>query len=182
MVAVGEQLMAWTIKKLYDSGVRVSPSRKFAPSSGSRVVRAVIPYPKFNSVLFQLEHNGVTVQAQHAVNLWFSGIDIVTEQRDPRIYLVVPYQGNRYFVRKPDFYENPVRVRCSCPDFYFTFAYWDFLAGAIFGSKPRTYTRKTTNRAPRNPGHYPGFCKHVTNSVLLFQTNGWALTSHDIRR
>lgn len=162
-----------TVKQLWDSSVRVSPARRVPPSSGSRRIVAVIPYPKFKSVLFQLEHFGVTVPAQHAVNIWFSDTEVFDTKQDLRTHLVVTYKGQQFWVRKPDYYVNQVRVRCSCPDFYFTFAYWDWEKKVIFGPKPRPYTRKSVNGKPRNPGKFPGFCKHVMNSLLLLQTNNW---------
>jgi hypothetical protein len=58
-----------------------------------------------------------------------------------------------------------IRVRCSCSDFYWTFAYYNADAKALIGQRPANYTRKTNNpKLARNPGKHAGACKHV----LLF--------------
>lgn len=165
--------MPWTVKQLYNSTVQVSSSRKFYSSSKTRRIVRVIPYVGSKTVLFQLEHYGITVNAQHAVNLLFGGLEITEEGRSLDTHLKVPYKGRQYWVQKVDYDKSPVLVRCTCPDFYFTFAYWNWKAGAIFGPKPRPYKRKTKTRGPRNPSQHPGYCKHCYNSFLLFQTNSW---------
>lgn len=163
----------WTIKRLYDSGIRVSPSRRFTPSSGSRDLRKIIPYVGAHMALFQFESMGVTTEFLHQINLNFLGLEVTYDQRDIGTHLVVlDVTGRKVFIEKPDFYRTRCLVRCSCPDFYFTYGYWNYSQGALFGPRPRPYVRKS-NRGPRNPGHYPGLCKHLINCGLLMQTKEW---------
>jgi hypothetical protein len=63
---------------------------------------------------------------------------------------MVPIQLNR----------NNAEVRCTCLDFYFTFSKWNQSSKSLYGGPPQPYTPKT-DRAPRNPGHKPGLCKHL---------------------
>ena len=56
---------------------------------------------------------------------------------------------------------HPVRVRCSCEDFYFIASYWNWYHGALYGVRARTYQRKTRDLPERNPHHVPCMCKHV---------------------
>lgn len=162
-----------TVRQLYNSGIRVASTRRFPPSSKTRRIVGVVPYIGTKSILFQLEHYGITQAAQHAIYIMFSGLHITEDEQDTGYYLVIPHKDKKLFVQKPDYDKTKIRVRCSCLDFYHTYALWDYNSGCLFGTKPRPYKRKTTTRPPRNPNHYPGMCKHIYNSLLLFQTNEW---------
>lgn len=169
--------MPWPLKRLYDSAVRVSPSRRAYSSSGSREMESVIPYPKMKSVLFQFSSLGVTVAGTHNINIMFSGLNVTDKEMPLDDYLLINYRGKQFWVEKPDLITTPSTVRCSCADFYFTFGYWNWTARALFGPKPRPYKRKTFNRPPRNPGKHAGMCKHIFNALLLMQTSGWVRRS-----
>lgn len=125
------------------------------------------------SVLFQFTNQGLTVQALHQINLMFSGVRVETEPQPLDDFIKIVWRGAEYWVEKPNMLTTPIVIRCSCPDFYFTFAYWDWAARAIFGPKPKPYKRKTATRPSRNPGHHPGGCKHINNTLALMQTQGW---------
>lgn len=165
----------WTIRSLYRSTVKVSPSRRYYVNSKELRLVKIIPYAGMKSLLFHFEHMGLTQNALHQVFILFSRLENeVSEnpfEEDPS-YLTFEYDGMYYKFQKPNMSKTPVKVRCSCSDFYFTFAYWDFLRQALYGPKPRPYRRKTTNRKPRNPGKYPGFCKHVANSCIYLEKSG----------
>lgn len=58
--------------------------------------------------------------------------------------------------------QNYVRVRCSCKDFRFRFAWEDKAVQALYGGRPARYTRKPGSTRPEvNPQHIPGMCKHI---------------------
>lgn len=171
--------MAFTAKQLWESAKKVSVGRKLPSASGSRRAVRVVPYPQFGAVLFQFEHHGITQQAIHGVNLYFWKLEVTTEERPAISHLKIPYKGVFHYVEKPDLYTKPCRVRCTCFDYYFTFSYWNWLKGAQFGGKPRPYIRKTLHGKPRNPHKYPGFCKHVYNSIELMAVSGWTAVRHD---
>lgn len=164
--------MSWTAASLWTSTRKVSPSRSSYASSKSRQVTNVIPYVAQKSMLVQMEHQGMTESALHQVNMMFSGLDIRSTNPGSVLYNRVVYRGQEYWIEKPDMGKTPLVVRCSCHDFYFTFAYWNWMSKAIFGPKPRPY-RPKSHRPSRNPGHYPGMCKHLVNSLLLMQTMRW---------
>lgn len=172
-------MAGWTIRQLWNSTAKVKQWRKFNYSnSKSRRVVKVVPYVGTKMCLFQFEHYGITQNAQHAINLMFTGLEVTQEKRPTDFFLVVPFKGREYYVEKPDLGLHPCMIRCSCADFYFTFSYWNWRQGTAFGPKPRRYVRKTRTYPPRNPGHHPGFCKHVYNSLLLMQTMGWTNLKH----
>lgn len=60
--------------------------------------------------------------------------------------------------------DTNVKVRCSCLDFHYRFATWNFNDQSLVGPKPPPYT-KTSNRPPVNPSQSPGVCKHILKVV-----------------
>ena len=54
-----------------------------------------------------------------------------------------------------------VQVRCTCPDFYFRWWYWNNKNKVLSGPPMPPYVRKTTNYPEVNPLHIPGACKHL---------------------
>ncbi len=78
---------------------------------------------------------------------------------DKREVHMVPIQLNR----------NNCEVRCTCLDFYFTFSKWNQSDKSLYGEPPAPYIPKT-NRAPRNPQHKPGLCKHLIKVMQELKT------------
>jgi hypothetical protein len=164
----------WTVKGLLQSTAKLTKWRERGYSSSkSRHVVKVIPYAGTNLFVMQQEHFGLTVNAHHIVNLSFYDVKITYKEMPLDFFMVVPYKNRNWYIEKPDLSKTPFRCRCTCPDFYFRFAYWNWKNGAIFGPKPRQYVRKTRTRPRVNPNGYPGFCKHIHNGLLLMQSNNW---------
>lgn len=65
-----------------------------------------------------------------------------------------------------------VKVNCTCLDFHYRFAMWNFNDNALAGPKPPLYQRKTTNRPPANPMQVPGICKHLIKLTDTLKQNG----------
>lgn len=61
----------------------------------------------------------------------------------------------------PDLNNNPVRVSCSCPSYYFYSWYWNKVNGAHARGGLKPYVRKTEHLPERNPSHLPCLCKHL---------------------
>jgi hypothetical protein len=167
----------WTIKSLFQSGIRVSSSRVKTPSSPTIRLDRIIPFAGTNSVLYQLTLKGVTelndngYPVNHKVNLFFYGLDV--QRSETKGYLKVSDNTGDYWFEVPTANNSNVKVRCTCKDHYFTFGIWNFNQGAIFGNKPKPYTRKTPNpplgRGFRNINQFCGICKHGTNSTKYLQ-------------
>lgn len=82
--------------------------------------------------------------------------------------------GGLIYIEEPTVDHN-VQIRCSCPDFYFMWAYADKLQKSLTGPlKP--YVRKTPpppiGRAHRNPTKTPGLCKHLAALVSIMIKQG----------
>lgn len=54
-----------------------------------------------------------------------------------------------------------VQVRCSCPDFYYRWWYWNNKNKVLTGPPMPPYVRKTAHYPEVNPLHIPGACKHI---------------------
>jgi len=187
-VILGEANKGWTSVDLFASGTNVSPGRKKPKPSGLRTLKNLVPYVGTKSVLFQFLHVGVTLpHMSYQTDLMFSDVEFSHDRNQVNMseWVEIVYKNNRVFMRKIDLRKNRIKVRCACPDFYFTFAYWDFKKGALFGSQPKRYVRKTIwnptappghrGYPPRNPGEHPGMCKHIANSIELAQQNNWII-------
>jgi hypothetical protein len=172
---------SWTPVTLFQSGVRVNPKTRHTPKpSGNIILKNVVPYVGMKSLLLQFLHKGISLPMMYQVDLFFSGVEFfqtpeeATEARVSSNDLVkVQYKELKTHLRKIRIDTNLVRYRCSCPDCYFTYAWWAFRDGALFGPRPKPYIRKTTWAPKRNPGEYSGLCKHGSNSIVLAQKIGW---------
>ena len=185
---LGEANSGWNSLKLFRSGCQVSKGREHPKPSGMRSLKNVVPYVGTKAVLFQFLHIGVTLPwMTYQVDLMFSDVEYTHDanQSNEQEWVQIKYRDLSVYMKKIDLNKNRVRVRCACPDFYFTFAWQDFQQGALFGSKPKRYVRKTIwnptapvghrGYPPRNPNNYAGMCKHCANSIQLAQQNGWIL-------
>lgn len=64
------------------------------------------------------------------------------------------------------------KVRCTCLDFYYRFAEYNYGDDSLLGKKPPPYQRKTTTRPDANPTKTPGICKHVMAAILKLRDSG----------
>ena len=171
----------WTWDKLNRNSARLNPNvrgdnSRYTPKFE---MRGVIPYKGTKSCLITLAAYGVTQKTMHAVSILFEDVEILNEAPDSnkaRYYFKVEYKKETYWVKKFDKYRNPIRQRCSCRDYYFTWA-WDnyHIAHILYGPAPRPYQRKTSWMPPRNPNHIIGFCKHIHNAWAFLKLKGFTL-------
>lgn len=71
--------------------------------------------------------------------------------------------------------KNPVKLKCTCEDFNWSFSYWDKQEKVLFGRVPakvKNYKNQHV-RPSRNPGHLPGFCKHQLAFVKRLRQEGY---------
>ena len=80
--------------------------------------------------------------------------------------------GDEYHIQPILLTESNCKVSCSCMDFYWRFAMFNFSDDSLIGNKPPPYQRRTENRPPANPAKIPGVCKHIIKLVDKLKTNG----------
>lgn len=176
----------WT--KLVQNATRLNPKSRghnypYVPkweyqqfSSGpNRGKPTVIPYVGTNSLLIGLRAWGVTQASLHNVSLLFHDVEILTTNPNSSNYFQIAYDEKMYWIKKLDANRNPLTSRCSCKDFYFTFAWYLYNAHCLYGPKPKFYQRKTTWMPPRNPHGYVGCCKHITHAWKVLRDSGFTV-------
>ena len=136
-------------------------------------LESIVPYVGTKSLLIQATCHGLTQDGvKHIINVQFSGIDFREEPVENAEMKELEYKGEKYYYKKPTL-ENEVTVRCSCLDYYFTWAFPNKKAKALFGALPKKYIRKTTTYPARNPDQVPGICKHIYQLQSYLRNEGW---------
>lgn len=150
--------------------------RKFGRQAAKYPVYRVAKITPFGSeitksVSYKMVVNGETNNYQ--LNLQFFKVqysDSKTADMKP-----IDSEGSKLFYKVPSVRNNPVHIKCSCPDFRFRFEKELYDAGGLVGNW-RRYTRKTppppVGYPYANPKHLLGFCKHVWSALDYLRTKG----------
>lgn len=178
----------YTWAKLVQNAYRLNPKSRgpkypYSPkfevqifTSGPNKGQAtIIPYVGTKSLLIGLRAWGVTQASLHSVSLLFHDVEILTEDPKNMNYFPIQYNNQMYWCKKLDQRRNPLTSRCSCKDEFFTWAYYKYNAGCLYGTKPKMYVRKTTWMPPRNPNGLIGCCKHVYNAWAYLKGSGFTI-------
>jgi hypothetical protein len=95
---------------------------------------------------------------------------VVKSQSEPKGYsTIIAFSGVSDIGTPPNLDSTPIRVRCSCRDYYFTYEWYNKRSGALAGGPHSVYTRKTATRPERNPAHLPGMCKHLIRQIIVMR-------------
>jgi len=97
----------------------------------------------------------------YPMTVTFYGVEFQREKDPKHPLAVTPEVNERFYMEQASERDHPVQVRCQCPDFRFTWAWWDKNEKALSGRNFAKYTRKTKHMPERNPKHVPGLCKHL---------------------
>jgi len=80
--------------------------------------------------------------------------------------------GADHFIVPIDINTTDVKVNCTCLDFGFRFAIWNYNKDSLLGQKPEPYKKKPdSNRPPANPKQSPGVCKHLFKTFDELKTH-----------
>ena len=178
----------WTWDKLAKNATRLNPKSRgkrypYTPkfevqsytSGPNRNQKVIVPFVGTRSVMVSLRAWGVTQSSLHKVTLLFHECDIQKEDPHSENYFAISYNNEMYWIRKFDQFKNPLTARCTCADFFYTFAFYNYHNGhCLYGPAPRPYQKKT-NRPPRNPHGLVGICKHIYNAWAVLRNSGLTL-------
>jgi hypothetical protein len=116
------------------------------------------PVPQNKELIIKAESMGTSL---YQLTMVIHGVEY-SDKLSPKFPLTVSLgQGNYRFCSQIPVNGTKVQCRCSCPDFYFTWWYWDNKNKALAGPAMRPYVRKTASWPVRNPLSTPGVCKHL---------------------
>ena len=152
--------------------------RKGIPNIVNRFeIEMILPYVGTKTVLVKIKAWGETTHNIHNVTLLFNDCEILTGEQKVSLYdyFKIDYQGQTYYIKKFNKLRNPLPHRCTCQDYFFTWAWSASKYGnCLYGPPPRAYKRKTKNRPPRNPRGLIGFCKHLFHVWEFLRRKGLA--------
>lgn len=172
-----------TYNQLIANAVKVNVDRAVPATDQDIVLLDINPHFTTKVILFNKEIRG-TKKGVHQQQVFFKQLAVSrNEETDPNLWL--PFENEKsglaesmeaglVNVGKPSLSRSTVQVRCSCPDFQYTFAPYCAKSGALYGSPPPMYVKKT-DRPSRNPGGLPGVCKHLIVLGAFLADNGFVL-------
>jgi hypothetical protein len=100
-------------------------------------------------------------QKTYPMTITFFNVDYSLEKDGGHPLRVRPEIGSEAWMAPVSESTNPVQIRCNCPDYKYTYAWWNKEQKALSGRSFPPYVRKTRNLPERNPNHVPGTCKHL---------------------
>lgn len=172
----------YTWDKLVKGATRLNPkTRGFNyPITERFELLGVVPFVGTKSCLVKLQAWGRTQNALHQVTLLFHDCDIILGEPEEKIslwdYFKVEYKNEVYYVKKFNKMRNPLTHRCTCADFFYSAAWYNYYRGhCLYGPAPRPYKRKTTWAKPRNPQGIIICCKHIYNAWEYLRREGFTV-------
>lgn len=130
-----------------------------ARASAARVTGMEIhAFKPSNAVDFRGNVQGKTNTYQSII--MFKGVQY-QESDEANNLTFTAVDGNNYHISPINLAQNNCQVRCTCPDFRWTFSTQLQNKDSLYGEGPPLYQKKDPERAPRNPQNVPGVCKHI---------------------
>lgn len=130
-------------------------------------VNKTIFIPSFENESLEVRATTNTEDTRYRTSMIFDEIEY-QDEKSPSSVSIIGTDGHEYYLRRIPLNNIDVKVRCTCPDFYWRFATWDHKDNALIGEPPPPYVKKT-NSPPVNPNRVSGVCKHLiklTDSLI----------------
>lgn len=109
---------------------------------------------------------------RYNTKMYFLGVNYLGEEdEEADVFEFNAPDGQEYRIQRIDENSNDVRVSCTCLDFYYRFAPWNYSDGSLHGNPPPPYIKKTDS-APYNPNEIPGLCKHMIAFAKSLRADG----------
>lgn len=144
-------------------------SNRKASSARVQVVRTIF-IPSFDNESLEIRATTNTEQRRYRTAIMFDEVEYLDEP-DPAAATVIGSDSRKYYLNKIPLNQVDVKVKCSCPDFYYRFAVWNHRDDSLIGEPPPPYIKKT-NRPPVNPNRVPGACKHIIKLTDKLMSQG----------
>lgn len=164
-------MTAVTLQDLISNTMKFDKNRLIYTPDIKVSIKSMIPFLRSKFLFINaIALSGTDPKKKYNLSMAFYKLDFITDLDKPGIK--VTYDNSTVVL--PPIYKDttPVRVRCQCHDYYFTWGWWNHNQGASYGPRQKPYVRKTTTYPERNPAEYPGLCKHLLNMVSLLKDEG----------
>ena len=164
-------LLETPVDALYASTVDAFPAttkRQFSTDTVRVVKMSYVPFVK--NKLLKVSTTISSKGKNYDVAVEFSDVVFHGTPSDNTLTIKASDQKDYHFspIKASD---NDVKVRCTCLDFHWRFAMWNYNDGSLIGMKPKLYKKKT-DRPPVNPKRAPGMCKHIMKAIGYIQSQG----------
>lgn len=164
-----------TFKQLYDSTIKFKTWRRNYPDVDGKLVD-IIPNISAKLITFRFRVKSVR-NANEGYNTWIQFYNIEYGDHplsSTSVKIIEKDTGKPLYFERISLVDarrkNYVRVRCSCQDFRFRFAWEDRANQCLYGGVPKSYQRVPgSTRPPVNPEHIPGICKHIFQSAKAIE-------------
>ena len=172
----GIRLVSWlnedsTYPRLQSNIERTFPSTPNRQNSSiTPTVRTIeyTPHTGSNMLEVNAQVSGNS-QTTYNVKLMFNNVNFESTDSSSNVTFITS-SGSEQSIDPININNSTVKVSCTCMDFRFRFATWNFADNSLVGAKPPLYVRKTQNRPPVNPTKTPGVCKHIIATVRNAQS------------
>lgn len=178
IIVDGKRMIGWLmedspytkLRSNIDRHMNPPTARQNAPVKPQVKTIRYTPYPG-NSTL-RAEASVTSSESQnHQVSIQFSKVTFELSDSPTNITYITSV-GSEQSMAPIRLNNTMVKVRCTCLDFKFRFATWNFNDNSLIGDNPPPYIRKTVNRPEVNPKKVPGVCKHVISVVANMKKQG----------
>lgn len=115
-------------------------------------------FPPNKAIDFRGIIQGKTNKYQSIV--FFRNVDY-QEEDTPNNLTFKDAKEDVYHIAPINLASSNCQVRCTCPDFRWTFSVQLQSNDSLYGDGPPLYQKKDPDHAPRNPRNIPGVCKHI---------------------
>jgi hypothetical protein len=167
-----EQLDEKSFTGLQQSTIRFQPpTKKRQYATGPIKIAQMQLIPAVPSRILKVEAVAQSEQKTYDPVLQFSQIDFDEEDTDQNVTFMGS-DGEQYHIVPISLMKQNVQVKCTCLDFFYRFASYNFVDGSLYGQKPPPYRRKTMTRPPANILKIPGLCKHLIKTGEALKQSG----------
>lgn len=162
------KIQSLTVRQLLESLYKFRKKRNINKTGLAEIIEVRPSKTKEPYLIIHAQVRGTKLWQQR---LHFPSVKLSEE---PKKGYEIPIKDKRGFTYYcPQLSEHtPILVRCSCPDFRFSFMWEDYAEKSLQGRRI-SYQRKTTTRPPRNPDGIPGVCKHLIAVINKLESLGF---------
>jgi hypothetical protein len=155
-------LLELTFDKLIRNTDRAFKNDRNVRASDVKITNTIfIPY--INDNYLEVEAESKTDNGKYISRIVFENI-FYRDEPSKRTARIVTVDGAEYYFDRINRSRSNVKVSCTCLDFHYRFAIYNYRDNALATDPPKPYVKKT-DRPPVNPAKVSGVCKHIIRMV-----------------